>query len=969
MKKADQNEFNSYKDNSDYSEFKHFKAEQYYVKENAHITKENFYVKEFSDGTKSKIKNHENSLDLNDLESQVNSPNVAESISTPSSTITSSTTTTAQVAAQTSGVASTATVGASVAGAVVGLGVITTAITAVIVNIGVKEKEHQIGTDYIALNLDLDSFKEADESLGEEDRSYKLIVYNDEENKVCERDAFEGEHTYLFPNLKRNQRYTAEVVAYSKSNSEKTSYWNYDFSTPEESEPAAVYDEFETKFAFDSVFKTTSFTTGIYISDEFNKLSYVDLCLKDNKGYTTYYGEMSEDGYLRNTFSNISGDSFDLSVFATVNGEYSEIFKKHFNIDFPSGWDDIVAKPTLSIEGLTHEETVRSVKISGNCKENRIIDGDYSGTIYFLDSDGNVHYEECVPLEMNDDHDEFSVETMVPYNLSSYYLVISSFENGFENNFYTSPTYSYNFNHDEFGASMVTPDLDNENVDIIFYGEDSIYIEVDTEFELANNDNDFYFYNAYLIDSDTGDVLKSIKNSQDRYCVFGEVESNHNFDIKYELMATFADGNHLFDDIVCGNPHYYETPELDISDNLGIKNGHYTVDYDAAIPPYVYYMELQLSVYVDDNMDQVYHEDITNSPSGTIELTTLSATSGTIRIEYDLVFNVKNGTSSSVLNFGEKYYNASEKLVIDNLTIGEFSSNSPSSFTGRVQFDGIFDNNRKLKIEDDNGNVLYNDGFENDITFESDDVEIEKLSFVLLDSNGIEITKISKDIEFIDYSSLSYSIQCPNPGDSTVTYNDDGTINLYRNVNFVDNTGGHVSYSASLYSDMNYDSNTGKYSYVYSYQNFTQDKVSAIEDIDIDSTNGYVCFIYEVRYQPNLDDNVYYTFFTETPSGSISKEKEGYYYGQNDDGPGYRLTIYNTGIIDNKLLIDGVEHQFKDYDSDTNYMQIYDTTVDITNSEIIIYANCYYNSSCVYALEETGKQLKGNIYFEMKYTV
>ena len=48
-----------------------------------------------------------------------------------------------------------------------------------------------------------------------------------------------------------------------------------------------------------------------------------------------------------------------------------------------------------------------------------------------------------------------------------------------------------------------------------------------------------------------------------------------------------------------------------------------------------------------------------------------------------------------------------------------------------------------------------------------------------------------------------------NPEDSTVTYNDDGTINIYRNINFATNSS-NIYYDAFIYSEENIDSVTGK---------------------------------------------------------------------------------------------------------------------------------------------------------------
>lgn len=222
-----------------------------------------------------------------------------------------------------------------------------------------------------------------------------------------------------------------------------------------------------------------------------------------------------------------------------------------------------------------------------------------------------------------------------------------------------------------------------------------------------------------------------------------------------------------------------------------------------------------------------------SSPNGYITFDELEDDIGNVTITPILEFyDYQSDGRSHKLKMSTHSYDFSYSFEITSVDC-DFSDISGDMIPITMEFSGAIPKDYKIKI--DNGdtnikdiNIVSETSF--DILNKTDGGTLGTLSVSIFDRNGNLYRKL-EDITILSQRQASSIYISPryiavNPGDSLVTYNDDGTINLYRLINFPDFLDTDLSYfcDASIYTKTDFSTST--------IHCITQDKVAALYDLE-----------------------------------------------------------------------------------------------------------------------------------------
>lgn len=138
-------------------------------------------------------------------------------------------------------------------------------------------------------------------------------------------------------------------------------------------------------------------------------------------------------------------------------------------------------------------------------------------------------------------------------------------------------------------------------------------------------------------------------------------------------------------------------------------------------------------------------------------------------------------------------------------------------------------------------------------------------------------------------------------GNSLVTYNEDGSINLYRDRLF-SSSDRNVYYGSFLFTGEDREDTTGKVTYLGGIHNRSRDRISARESLP---KRDYI-FLYYLLYQK---DGIYYRMDKAQPSGSLNLLSGGNYeahaeYNPDDDKTLIAITNNSAVYFENRSTIE-----------------------------------------------------------------
>lgn len=201
----------------------------------------------------------------------------------------------------------------------------------------------------------------------------------------------------------------------------------------------------------------------------------------------------------------------------------------------------------------------------------------------------------------------------------------------------------------------------------------------------------------------------------------------------------------------------------------------------------------------------------------------------------------------------------------------------------------------------------------------------EELSYPLYEEDA----RTAKD-------SSTYLFSATNPYDNVVTYNDDGTYNIYRDTLF-ETDDPNFSYRAGICTDVTYDELTYEISGFEGYLGeVSKERVDRKENLSADM---YV-LVYDLLYQYQGVD---YLFEQVMPSGTIQPVSDpgtvSYTRTASETTIHYSNSSY--GYFSPILLVDGIEYQFTTYTAPSDFTAelVLDQALDVTT--VTIYFSTY----------------------------
>ncbi|MGM9972011.1 MAG: hypothetical protein ACI35W_06350, partial [Anaeroplasmataceae bacterium] len=482
---------------------------------------------------------------------------------------------------------------------------------------------------------------------------------------------------------------------------------------------------------------------------------------------------------------------------------------------------------------------------------------------------------------------------------------------------------------------------------------DALTISVDPGFTSTNSNE---YYKLEVLNS-SGEVYGSYSGNLTVTINVIDCTGLDQIIFKYYECAIFQGEEYVYDTYETAGLDF-EVPSVSLAETLGFDGTYFTIDYECSM---IYdYSTSSMILNISDGAN-TYTKDVnTVASSGTITLDCITGEIGTVSITPELTFkdNTTSATSHTITMISKAYeMNYSFEVTSVKADLSDGGSTIPITMSFSYDLPSTY----SISITD--GNSL-------DITTEvCDEYYFDSLDSSTDSTLVIQVKDSSNNnwgdpVTFTISSSsananyVTPTMNCVNPGDALVTYNDDGTINIYRKVNF-SCSNENVYYNAFIYNSSTTDDETGREIFSNCYDSIGRDTYSIIENIP--DMNYY--FRYYMLFDYN---NVTYVMYEEWPSGGIETITSTWTTVSTSDGQ-TTITVSNTNSyeIDNKIIIDGQEYQYTTYtsSSDTEFTLVLDGELTITS--VTIYASYFDDNYDAYSEDIV---LSGNKYKELTYT-
>ena len=935
MKKVDEGEYFNAKLENNFSEFKVFKAEQYYTFEKSPSPEEVVSFSESFSSSKDRVAQNNNSTNndsfdkLNKKLEQMNSNSGSES-STSSSLSSSTSSTTPTISTSTSSLASSTSASSVASVGATGASVATVAVASVAavvimggVLIDVKPYiETTKGTDYVILTIDADKIKKANEVNNSiETENYSINIENNQSIKLQK-----GKQKYLITGLEPSTSYKYTLDCPDLKLGGSSTVYSSTFTTSESIEVSGVYDERNCSVVFDEASKSATYSFSLYLSDYEKQYENVSLYLtyeavdeaSDIQNYIALYDVMDEDNYFKNEIVDLRyKDVYMYMIGDKVDGTSNNdlLFSHHVEIDYPSHWG-IDESPAFEVKASSEidRSSPTQVKLQGEFTR---YDDSYDlmcRVSLYDENDASLLEDAITPLQVGTSSYSFSLDAR--YGTKKYkYVIYTLDENNNEIILYTSPLISYTASQ-AYQASYTKVAPQDAS---ITYFSDHVEIEVNP---------------TYLCNSNIFEYRLEVLNSSSQVCGYYQGTENaiitiNNVEVLDEINFIYYDIGHFPNKDVTYNSYSYSSgkefclPTIQMGEALGFDGTNFTLDYSISIAD-TYIIE-SIDLVVNDGTTDYTKNILSPSKRGTIALDHVEGALGEVGITLQLKFkDNQNDKNSHSLSSQTTSYTMNYEFEVTKTIADSFSATNTLPID--LYFNYRLPTTYSISIKDEANAVDITTGlaesyYLNTITPSSDiNLVVQPLdesSNPVLQATTIHIS--SEEAKSI-FESTPHSLNAVNPGDALITYNDDGTINMYRKTDFsCEDT--RISMNAFSYETSATQSD-GKTIYKNGHDSIESNGYSIIEDIPSNMYifNYYICLDYE---------NVRYISFMEYPSGTAGpSESIGSYEVSTASGENtIKVNISSYGYLENRIVVNGVEYQF------TTYTSMEDSTASLTLPE------------------------------------
>ena len=589
--------------------------------------------------------------------------------------------------------------------------------------------------------------------------------------------------------------------------------------------------------------------------------------------------------------------------------------------------------------------------------EGKIINVDFNYRYFVLIDqyikDELIEMDGICDLEISDNH--FSFNTFAYYGITSYQYDIFYMKSEEENILLYSSN-KLDFSLDQ-SYSATYEKVSPKDAKYSFNDDGSITAHIDTNF---TSEFDYaYLYGINVLDKEGKVICDYIGNDKSIDLI---IPSTGQIYFQYMDIGDFADDYHVYNNYMATDYSVIEMPLVTLSDDFDFDGERFILFLNAE----TIYDVSSLSVDLElTNQNQTVTKHIDNAIEKIrLVLDEFDGEIGELLVKG--TFNFKDEMIDRYphsIKITPKIFNLSYKFDVTNVMVESYESKDQLPVT--FNFDYLLPTTYKINIKDDTDLVnetieLTNEYYLNKVNSGDganltvsviDDVGVawkEPQSYHIL--NADEINNLNN--EPLNYVHV-------NPGDSTVTYNDDGTINIYRNIDFVTDSN-NIYYDAFIYSEENVDSETGQKTYQNDYHNITNYKYSILEDIPEDN---YYFYYYNVL----INDGIYYYTGMAMPSGGIDTNiANNFVCSANYDSETNQtsITITNTNFIpvSNECMIDNFTYELLTLDSTLSLV----IEGNVIGKEITIFANKYLNNFDDF---QADIPIKGNKYKAYNLTI
>lgn len=499
----------------------------------------------------------------------------------------------------------------------------------------------------------------------------------------------------------------------------------------------------------------------------------------------------------------------------------------------------------------------------------------------------------------------------------------------------------------EYTASYSLIDGD----EAIIYWDDLDYNNVHLDLGFNQNDNSNLAYRVIIKDEDTNDEY--YYEGSDSIAIIDVPKDVYKASITYELLGYYNNQEKIFETIPMTNALIFNNPTTSLSTDLtlvGKNEFQLGLQVVSLIAEEEIYQDAIINLTYEDNTTQeIIIDDFKVNEENIINIDVPNATSS-VEVDYTINLLGNNGHNKRSLT-GNQTYQLTNQFNLAR-TIVDRNEYQQIEFVFDYHF---VDDNTVVAVKDNTTQevISLEPVYSNSVSLSIDtSLTSNSYSYYLADLNGNPLGN-ETTIE-VDLSSVTavFDFDYINPGDALVTYNDDGTVNIYLETVF-------ETEETDVYYGVEYNDE----------EIFYTESFAAYENVQ---PNDYV-LIYNVYKKVN---NIEYLLQNIAVSGTVITQPEMMMNGNiTNDGESYTITteIYSYIVeYDASTFvyhIDGVEYVVDSQDIiDDGSTAIISYTIDFNPSEVYLTLQGRVSGSS-YETIAAQHNIKGNKYGSIKFVI
>lgn len=556
-----------------------------------------------------------------------------------------------------------------------------------------------------------------------------------------------------------------------------------------------------------------------------------------------------------------------------------------------------------------------------------------------------LSYDELVELQINDNNGAFEFSVPAYFGTTSYQYEIYYSNDDNPKELFVSK--EIEFDQDQSYDATYDKVLPNE-AKIIYNDDGSYNIKINTNFETKFKDAFAFKLNIL---SEDGAICGEYEGTDKNIDINMTYQGNIYFE--YIDIGYFSSGIHEYERLMVDGKLLVGNPNFQLLNEVIFRGSYYAIPYQ--ISTFYDLSTMNLSLELIKNGEMIIKNVENLSMNGEIVLDEYSGEIDELKIKGTLYFN-DDTMSDSVyqININEKIYQLKYKFNIKEVRADVFSESNPY-IPVTFKFDYFMPETYLLNIKCEDLQIDEKISITNEYTISSlDSNNGGIISVSVIDDKSIifieeKLFTINTRNQILDGFVQNNSFLSVNPYESVVTYNEDGTINIYRDVNFSTEDARNY-YDAALFCNVI----DGEEEKVLEYHNISNEKYSIIENLP---ANDY----YFKYYMVMKFNDVYYYTWEEMPSGSVLCSNTINATGEYDVTTNKTtINIISSlyGEFENYCLIDDNIYTFENYVNSST-----DQTLKVVGNLIGNSVKCYFAQySTNYDNYVEKMDIKGNKY-------